>query len=112
MIHYTKEGTYLKTGLNITLGHVGWWPWITFVWCWYHVQSRTLTHKRLRIRTHKWPMVITASSEVDIINHYLRTEDLIAVPRELLEDHAPKIVVLARYFNEQFGTGVISRYNG
>jgi hypothetical protein len=38
--------------------------------------------------------------------------DLIAVPRELLEDHAPKIVVLARYFNEQFGTGVISRYNG
>jgi hypothetical protein len=112
MIHYHKEGTHLKIGLNIAIGRYGWKPWITFVWCWYDIATHLLSYRRLRVRTHKWPAIITQSAESDTIQNFLGSNDLIAVPRELLEDHAPKIAVLAAYFNHQFRSGVISRYNG
>lgn len=113
MINFPKQGDHLKIGLNITIGRYDWWrPWITFVWCWYNIKTHMLSYRRLRVRTHKWPMVLTQSAESDTIENFLGSTDLIAVPRELLEDHAPKIVVLAQYFNQQYKTGVIGRYNG
>jgi hypothetical protein len=112
MIHYTQEGAHLKLGLNISAGRVNGWPWVRFVWCWYNVATRTLTTKRLRLRTHMSPYILRNSSEGCTISNFLMTHDLIAVPRELLEDHAPKLIPLAAYFNEQFKAGVISRYNG
>ena len=112
MIYIHKEGTYLKTGLNITFGRVGWLPWITFVWCWYNIANRMLTTKRLRVRTHMRPMIIKQSAESDTISNFLMMNGLIAVPRELLEDHAPKLINYALYFYQQFKAGEISRYNG
>ena len=112
MIHYHKECTHLKLGLNTTIGRVNGWPWITFIWCWYNVATRMLSTKRLRIRTHMFPMIIKQSAESDTISNYLMSHDLIACPRELLEDYAPKLIPLAGYFNEQYKAGVIGRYNG
>ena len=112
MIHFHKEGTYLKMGLNISFGRVGWKPWVTLVWCWYDLSTRTLTTKRLRVRTHMKPMIIKQSLESDTISNYLMRNDLIAVPRELMEDHAPKLINYALYFYQQFKAGEISRYNG
>lgn len=113
MIHFIKEGDHLHLGLNITFGRVNkWWPWVTFLWCWYDVKTRTFSAKRLRFRSHVAPRILRSSRSSDVVDNYLLANDLIAVPRELLEDHAPKIVVLAQYFNQQYKTGVIGRYNG
>lgn len=112
MIHKHKEGDHLKIGLNYKFGRVGYFPWVAFVWCWYNVQKRTLTTKRLRLRTHAAPYIIKESAESDTISNYLMIHDLIACPRELLEDYAPKLIPLAGYFNAQYKAGVISRYNG
>ena len=112
MIHYHKEGAHLKTGLNITFGRVGWKPWVSFVWCRYDVKTRTLANTRLRIRTHMKPMIIKQTAEIDVVSQSLMLNDLIACPRELLEDYAPKLIPLAGYFNQQYKAGVISRYNG
>lgn len=113
MIHFRKESDRLKLGLNITFGRVNkWWPWIIFVWSWYDIGTRKLTSKRLRIRTHMKSHILKSTNEWDVVEQYLVDNDLIAVPRELMEDHAPKLIPLAGYFNEQYKTGVISRYNG
>ena len=112
MIHFHKEGDHLKIGLNYKFGHLGYFPWVAFVWCWYNVQKRTLTTKRLRVRTHAAPYIIKESSESDTISNFLMSNDLIAVPRELMEDHAPKLINYALYFYQQFKAGEISRYNG
>lgn len=112
MIHYKKEGEHLKIGLNITVGRYRWKPWITFVWCWYDVASHKLSYRRVRVRLHKSPFILKQSAESDTIRNFLDSNDLIACPRELLEDHAPKLINYALYFTEQFRTGVISRYNG
>lgn len=112
MINFPKQGDYLKIGLNITFGRYGWKPWIRFVWCWYSIKSRMLSYRSLRVRMHMRPMIVSQSSESDTISNYLMLHDLIACPRELLEDHAPKLIPLAAYFNQQFKTGVIGRYNG
>lgn len=112
MIHYKKEGDHLKLGLNFTFGRMGWKPWVTVIWCWYDVKGRKLTHNRLRIRTHQRPMIIKSSSQSDVISGYLTAHDLIAVPRELLEDFAPKLIPLAGYFHQQYKSGIIGRYNG
>lgn len=112
MIHITKEGDFLKLGLNIAFGRYGWRPWVTLVWVWYDVATRRLTGKRFRIRTHMKPYIIKSINNWDVTETYLTAHDLIAVPRELLEDFAPKLIPLAGYFNEQFKSGKISRYNG
>lgn len=112
MIHYHKQGHHLKIGLNITVGRYGYLPWITFVWCWYNVATHTLSYRRLRIRLHKRPFILKQSAESDTINNYLMTHDLVAVPRELLEDEAPRLIPLVAYFHHQFKSGVIGRYNG
>ena len=112
MIHFIKEGAYLKIGLNISVGRIGWKPWITFIWCWYDVKNRKLLVKRLRVRTHMAPYFLRKSAEGDVISNFLEIHDLIACPRELLEDHAPKLIPLAQYFNQQYKAGVITRYYG
>lgn len=112
MIHKHKEGDHLKIGLNYKYGRVGWKPWVAFVWCWYEPSTRTLTTKRLRVRTHVAPYIIKESAETNTISNFLMMNDLIAVPRELMEDHAPRLINYALYFNQQFMSGEISRYNG
>lgn len=53
MIHIRKEGAYLKTGLNITVGRVGWKPWVQFIWVQYSIQYHMLKYSRLRVRDRK-----------------------------------------------------------
>lgn len=85
MIHFTPEGEHLKVGLNITVGRNNWWPYITFNWMWYDIATHTLSNKRLRIRT--WRLkVFTSSDKSNVIESYLRFHELMAFPREFLED--------------------------
>ena len=86
MIHYVKEGYAFHIGLNITMGrNHRWFPWITFVWCWYHPETYRLSTWRLRIRTWQ-PKVFVSTSGGDVIENYLKGTDQRLITRELIED--------------------------
>jgi len=88
MIHFRRDGEYLKIGLNITLGlSERWYPWVTFNWMWYNASTHMLSHRRLRIRSWKFK-VFTSSGSSNVIETYLRHHELMAFPREFAEDLA------------------------
>jgi len=112
MIHIRKEGQSLHIGLNISLQMTRRGVSLTLIWAGYDVARRKLKTRRLRFRSYLRPFFIVEKQEGDVVDSFLTQNDLIAVPRELLEDHAPKLIPLAGYFMQEFKSGVIGRYYG
>jgi hypothetical protein len=112
MIHIRKEGQSVRIGLNITpqLIHKG--ISLTFIWVSYDVSERKLHMRRIRFRSYMRPFIFHEKREVDVVSTFMESNALIAVPRELLEDYAPKLIPLAGYFMQEFRAGVIGRYYG
>ena len=86
MIHYKREGRYLRIGLNITVGmNKRWWPWITFAWAWYKPENKMMSSWSIRIRTWQFK-VFCKADKWNVIKHYLSITDEYLVSREFVED--------------------------
>lgn len=112
MIHFIKEGQRLHTGFNISAKMVHKGISLTFIWVSYEIATQKLKFSRFRFRSYMRPFFIVERREANVVDSYLSRHDLIAVPRELLEDQDPRLILLAQYFMQQFKSGVIGRYNG
>jgi hypothetical protein len=98
MIHSHRPGEHIHIGLNIEFGMRGRWPWITLIWCWYDLANRETYGWRLRIRTHIRPFKLFSIHRQDVVESYLNDHDAFAVPRSLIEDEAPHIERIIRYY--------------
>lgn len=98
MIHIHKPAECIKLGLNIEFGSNGRWPWVTLIWCWYDVAKRETYGWRLRIRTHKRPWFLFSRHTSPVVNSYLMENDCVIVDRSVLEDHAPHLDNMLRYY--------------
>jgi hypothetical protein len=82
MIHYTREGEYLRLGLNFRFT-----PWsVTLIWAWYDFASHGATTYRLRVRMHRKPQFMFAKNKFNVIDAYLHMNGLELVLREELQD--------------------------
>lgn len=97
MIHFTKEGAYKRIGLNIYRSKGG----FVVGWVWYDIRTRELHGWRFRFRCHIKPWFIFERNRNSVIKTYLSQNDLLAIDRALLEDEAPRILALARYYEAQ-----------
>jgi len=82
MIHYKREGEYLKLGLNFRITDGG----ILFIWAWYNIAKHEMTTHRFRLRLHRNPMFMYACNRWDVVDNYLRLNGLEAVNVEVLQD--------------------------
>lgn len=97
MIHSHRPGEHIHIGLNFEFGRRGRWPWLTLIWCWYDLSTRETYGWRLRIRTHLKPYTLFSRHRQDVVESFLSDRDAYAIPRDLLEDHAPWVEKLMRY---------------
>lgn len=82
MIHYTREGEYMRLGLNIRFT-----PWsVTLVWAWYDFASHSATTRRFRVRLHRRPMFIFEKNRFNVIDNYMQMHNVEIVNREVLAD--------------------------
>ena len=100
MIHITPEGQILSIGLNLTFGTLR-KPYVTLRWVWYHTRTRMLSCRRFRIRLYQWPAFVWGKDERHAVRGWLWENDLTAVPNVLLEDHAPFVLKLMRYYEAE-----------
>lgn len=94
MIHFVKEGSYKKLGLSFyrtTGGFVAGWAW-------YDVLTRELYGWRFRFRRHIRPWFIFERSRQSVIDGFLSENDCVLVNRSLLEDEAPYLDNLLKYY--------------
>ena len=98
MIHLHKAGTYVRLGLNFEFGNYGWFPWVKIIWCWYDVARLETYGWRLRIRTPKRPWFLFSRHTSKVLDGYLMENDAVIVTRTLLEDYAPIIKTMDRYY--------------
>ena len=61
MIHYTKEGEYLKLGLNFRFTKGG----FSMLWIWYDFATETAVQYRFRLRMHMKPRILWSVSHLD-----------------------------------------------
>ena len=94
MIHFTQEGAYKRIGLNIYRSKGG----FVIGWVWYDVMNRELYGWRFRFRRHIKPWFIFERNRSSVIKTYLSQNDLLAINRALLEDEAPYLIALAKYY--------------
>ena len=95
MIHFTKEGAYKRIGLNIYRSRGG----FVIGWVWYDVKTRELHGWRFRFRLHMKPCFIFERNRQSVIDTFMKSNDLVAVQRSLLEDEAPYIAKLMKYYD-------------
>jgi hypothetical protein len=67
MIHYTREGEYLRLGLNFRFTPGG----FVLLWAWYDFASHSATIYRLRVRMHRKPRFMFAKNKHNVIDTYL-----------------------------------------
>lgn len=97
MIHFIKEGAYKKIGLNLYRTKGG----FVIGWAWYDVKSRELYGWRFRFRNHIKPWFIFKRERQCVVDTFLKNNDLMAIERVLLEDQAPYIIKLMRYYDHK-----------
>jgi hypothetical protein len=106
MIHYKKQGECVDLGLNVTVGlNHRWWPWITFIWAWYNISNHQLTSYRVRIRTWQ-PTIFREKGKQNVVDSFLRFNDLSVVQREFIED----LYVCAEVSNNVTLLSLLKRY--
>ncbi|MEN9885721.1 MAG: hypothetical protein RL758_299 [Pseudomonadota bacterium] len=82
MIHYTREGDYLRLGLNFRFT-----PWsVTLIWAWYDFASHNATTYRLRVRMHRKPRFMFEKNRHNVIDAYLHLHGMEVVHSEVLAD--------------------------
>lgn len=82
MIHYTKEGEYVKIGLNFCFLRGG----FRVIWAWYNFATTEATAYRFRFRAHIKPRIICEKQTWNVYNQQLSRLDMIPVAREVFED--------------------------
>ena len=82
MIHFTKEGSHKKLGLNLYRSAGG----FVAVWAWYDFATYEGISYRLRVRLHMKPRIIWEATRFNVIDNFLASRDLELVHREVLED--------------------------
>ena len=82
MIHYTKEGQFLKLGLNFRFTKGG----FSFLWAWYDFATRNAVTYRFRLRMHRKPRILWEVARFNVVENYLRIRDLCVVHTETLQD--------------------------
>ena len=102
MIHYTPEATYLKIGLNFRFTTGG----FTALWAWYDVGRRELTVRRFRFRAHIRPWTIRSKTVHNVVENYASMNDLLLVPRALLEDECPRVIGVAQFLMQERKRGL------
>ena len=82
MIHFIKEGDIRRVGLNLYRAAGG----FVAVWAWYDAVTRTMSHRRLRLRLHIKPWIMRSSGRFNVIEDYLMVRGLVLVRREVMQD--------------------------
>lgn len=82
MIHYTREGEYLRLGLNFRFTPGG----FVLLWAWYDFASHSATIYRLRVRMHRKPRFMFAKNKHNVIDAYLHLHGMEVVHSEVLAD--------------------------
>ena len=82
MIHFKREGDFFKLGLNLYRAPGG----FVAVWAWYNFATHKATMRRFRLRMHIKPRILWSVESFNVIDNYLRTNDLELVHREVIVD--------------------------
>jgi hypothetical protein len=82
MIHYTREGEYLRLGLNFRFTPGG----FMLLWAWYDFASHIATTYRFRMRLHRKPKFMFEKNRFDVIKAHCEMYGLELVQREVLQD--------------------------
>ena len=82
MIHFIKEGSHKKLGLNLYRSAGG----FVAVWAWYDFATYEGISYRFRLRLHMKPRIIWEATRFNVIDNFLASRDLELVHREVLED--------------------------
>lgn len=82
MIHYTREGEYLRLGLNFRFTPGG----FMVLWAWYDFAAHSATTYRFRLRLHRKPQFMFAKNRFNVIDAYLHLHGMEAVHSEVLQD--------------------------
>jgi len=82
MIHFIKEGSYKKLGLNLYRSAGG----FVAVWAWYDFATYEGISYRFRLRLHMKPRIMWEAARFNVIDNFLASRDLELVHREVLED--------------------------
>jgi hypothetical protein len=82
MINFTREGDFIRLGLNIRFT-----PWsVTLVWAWYDFAEHSGTTRRFRVRLHRKPHFMFEKNKFNVIKTYCEIRGLELVLREELQD--------------------------
>jgi hypothetical protein len=82
MIHYTREGEYLRLGLNFRFTPGG----FVLLWAWYDFASHSASIYRLRMRLHRKPRFMFAKNKYNVVDAYLHLHGMEVVHSEVLAD--------------------------
>ena len=82
MIHFIKEGSHKKLGLNLYRSAGG----FVAVWAWYYFATYEGISYRFRLRLHMKPRIMWEATRFNVIDNFLASRDLELVHREVLED--------------------------
>ena len=82
MIHYTKEGQFLKLGLNFRFTKGG----FSFLWAWYDFATQNAVTYRFRLRMHRKPRILWEVNRFNVVDSYLKRNDLSVVHTAILQD--------------------------
>jgi hypothetical protein len=82
MIHFIKEGSHKKLGLNLYRSAGG----FVAVWAWYDFATYEGVSYRFRLRLHMEPRIMWEVTRFNVIDNFLASRDLELVHREVLED--------------------------
>lgn len=97
MIHFTKMAGLIRVGLNFYRAPGG----FVSVWAWYDAKNYRMTHRRIRLRLHMWPFILTSHGSCSVVEEWLDRNFYVAVPRTVAEDEGPRLVVLANHFRRE-----------
>ena len=97
MIHFIKEGSYKKIGLNIYRTKGG----FVITWVWYDIRHREIHGWRFRFRAHLRPWFLFNRSRESTIDAYLFENDYVVVEKALLEDNAPSVLAVTQFKSAQ-----------
>lgn len=82
MINFTKEGCFMKLGLNLYRAKGG----FVAAWVWYDVARHNVHVSRFRLRMHMKPRILWSRQTHNVIENYMQMHNVEIVHREVLAD--------------------------
>ena len=105
MIQFTKMACFVQVGLNFYRAPGG----FVAIWAWCDAKNYRMTHRRIRLRLHMWPFILTSRESYFVVERWLDRNFYVAVPRTVAEDEGKHFEVLAAAFKRE---GFPSSLNG